>query len=75
MVEVKIYSCYKLTYSAIYKDVLKRIYGSSFDCNNVVLTIEDVSENEIYNLKEVLLRLHKELYESLKMESLSILLG
>lgn len=45
MIEVKIYSCYKLTYTQVYEDILRRIYGNNIDLNNVKLTIEDISNN------------------------------
>ena len=42
---VKIYSCYSLTYSRVYKDIVKRLYGSNVDFNNVKLEVEDISQN------------------------------
>lgn len=51
MIEVKIYSCYKLTYKKIYKDVLSRIYGDNINIDDVVLTIEDVSEHGTKNIQ------------------------
>ena len=42
--KVKIYSCYKLTYSNIYKDVVRRLYPN-FNLDDVILEIEDISDN------------------------------
>ncbi len=43
-IQVKIYSCYKQTYSKIYEDVVKRLYGNKINTKNVELIIEDISE-------------------------------
>ena len=40
---VKIYGCYELTYSRIYKDVLRYFYDRE-TCENAKLVIEDISE-------------------------------
>jgi len=50
-IKVKIYSCYKLTYSCIYKKILKYYYGKDFDVNSAILEIEDISENNKLNIQ------------------------
>lgn len=42
--KAKIYSCYRLTYSKIYKDVVSRLYPN-FDTEKIKLEIEDISNN------------------------------
>ena len=41
---VKIYSCYQLTYSNVYKDVIARLYPD-YNLENIKLEIEDISDN------------------------------
>ena len=50
-IKVSIYSCYKRTYSLIYKKILKLIYGDSFDCNNAEIEIIDTSEGKERNIQ------------------------
>jgi len=50
-IKVKIYSCYKLTYSSIYKKILKYYYGQNFNVNSALLEIEDISENNKLNIQ------------------------
>lgn len=50
-IKVKIYSCYKLTYSNIYKKILKYYYGEKFDTDSAVLEVEDISENGKLNIQ------------------------
>ena len=49
-IKVKIYSCYELTYKQIYKDVISRLYPE-FDTNNVILEIEDISNNSTRSIQ------------------------
>lgn len=44
-VKVKIYSCYELTYTPIYKKVLSKLYNGQIDVNSVILEVEDISMN------------------------------
>ncbi len=48
-IRVKIYSCYKLTYTNVYENVLQKLYPN-LNMDNVVLDIEDISDN---NLKSI----------------------
>lgn len=41
-IKVKIYSCYELTYSRVYKDIVSRLYPNC-DLDDVVLEVEDIS--------------------------------
>ena len=50
-IKVKIYSCYKLTYSCIYKKILKYYYGQTFNVDSAILEIEDISENDKLNIQ------------------------
>ena len=50
-IKVKIYSCYQRTYMPIYKRILELIYGDSIDYNNVVVEIEDTSDNNTRNIQ------------------------
>lgn len=51
-IKVKIYSCYKLTYSRIYKDIIKRLYGDNINVDNVFLEIEDISKKGTLNIQQ-----------------------
>jgi hypothetical protein len=43
-IKVKIYSCYELTYTRVYKDIIHRLYPD-FDVDLTILKIEDISDN------------------------------
>ena len=45
MIEVKIFGCYQLTYKPVIKDILLHIYGDSINYSDVIITIEDISDN------------------------------
>ena len=49
--KVKIYSCYKRTYEPICNRILKFLYGEDVDLENVIIEIEDTSENNTKNIK------------------------
>ena len=49
-IKAKIYSCYSLTYSRIYQDVIKRIY-KDIDINDITLEVEDISQDGILNIQ------------------------
>ena len=55
-IKVKLYGCYELTYSRVYKDILKRIYGENFDVDSAELEIEDISENNTLSIQSQRLR-------------------
>ena len=44
-IKVKIYSCYELTYTPIYKKVLTKLYDGQIDVNSAILEIEDISND------------------------------
>lgn len=46
-IKVKIYSCYELTYTKIYKDILKRIYGENFINFEILVEIEKIKGKNI----------------------------
>lgn len=49
-IKVKIYSCYELTYTLIYKKVLEKLYNGKIDVDSVAVEIEDVSKNATKSL-------------------------
>lgn len=50
-IKVKIYSCYKMTYSPICNRILSLLYGKNLDLSNVVIEVEDTSENNTKNIQ------------------------
>lgn len=49
-IKVKIYSCYQLTYTQFYMDIVNRIYPN-VNANEVELVIEDISANGIRTIQ------------------------
>ena len=50
-VEVKIYSCYQRTYTSIIGRILNLLYNGMIDSKDIILTIEDTSDNETKNIQ------------------------
>lgn len=50
-IKVKIYSCYQRTYTPICHRILKLLYGENIDLDNVIIEIEDTSENNTKNIQ------------------------
>ena len=50
-VKVKIYSCYQRTYMPICNRILKLLYGENINFDNVIIEIEDTSENNTKNIQ------------------------
>ena len=50
-IKVKIYSCYQRTYMPICNRILKFMYGEEVNLENVIIEIEDTSENNTKNIQ------------------------
>lgn len=50
-IKVKIYSCYQKTYTPICNRILKLLYGENINLDNVIIEIEDTSENNTKNIQ------------------------
>lgn len=50
-VKIKIYSCYQKTYLPICERIIRILYGSGYDFNNVITEIEDTSDNNTKNIQ------------------------
>lgn len=50
-IKVKIYSCYQRTYLPICNRILNLLYGDNVNLNNVVIEVEDTSENNTKNIQ------------------------
>ena len=50
-VKVKIYSCYQRTYMPICNRILKLLYGENINLEDIIIEIEDTSENNTKNIQ------------------------
>lgn len=50
-IKVKIYSCYQRTYLPICNRILNLLYGEKVNLNNVVIEVEDTTENNTKNIQ------------------------
>ena len=50
-VKVKIYSCYQRTYMPVCNRILKLLYGENINLEDIIIEIEDTSENNTKNIQ------------------------